>query len=192
MAAVSPFHRSGNGFSLPTPQSDTSATPLSHASPALPSSAAPPVASQAEVDTAVGKYLRSIVSQEAAWDTFVERRNAVLPMASQLEQYQYIKGMFSRFTSLRTPPDLKGAPGVIITQAHVLRAFNLPVTWGDECKEVLALTGMYGRAGRRYEDPRVVAMLDEAPPISTGMQVKRYLTLLREIHGRWTVEHPHE
>jgi len=71
-----------------------------------------------------------------------------------------------------------------------LRAFNLPPSWGDECKEVLAFTAMYGRGGRRCEDPRVVAMFDEPPPISTAMQVQRYLTLLREIHGRWSVEHP--
>lgn len=71
-----------------------------------------------------------------------------------------------------------------------MRAFNLPVTWGEDGVETLELTSMYGPKGKRCEDPRVVAMMDEMPPISTKMQGQKYLTLLREIHSRWTIEHP--
>lgn len=71
-----------------------------------------------------------------------------------------------------------------------MRAFNLPLSWGEDGLETLALTAMYGPGGKRCEDPRVLTMLEEVPPISTGMQVKKYLALLREIHSRWTIDHP--
>lgn len=77
-----------------------------------------------------------------------------------------------------------------VSQNHVLRAFNLPSTWGDECMEILGLVSMYGPTGKRCQDPRVTNVLDETPPISTGMQVKKLLSLLRDIHSRWMIDHP--
>lgn len=111
-------------------------------------------------------------------------------MSEQLKQYHYMKSNFDKFVNTVTPSDLAGAANVSITRAHVLRAFNLPTSWGDDCMEVLALTSMYGRAGKRYEDSNVMAMLDEVPPISTGLQLQRFLALLRAIHSKWTIEHP--
>ena len=77
-------------------------------------------------------------------------------------------------------------------QAHVVRAFNMPVVWGDECTEVLTLSRYYGPKGQRVEDPRAVAMYDESAAISTVMQTRRYLSLLREIHNQWVTDHPEE
>lgn len=76
-------------------------------------------------------------------------------------------------------------------QAQVGRAFyqNSSV-WGDECTEVLMLSKFYGPGGQRCEDPRAVTMFDEPAAISTTMQIRRYLSLLREIHSQWVAEHP--
>lgn len=71
-----------------------------------------------------------------------------------------------------------------------MKAFNQPMSWLEEGSEVLALTGMYGPNGKRREDPRVGAMLEEVPPTTTGIQVKKFLALLREIHSRWTIDNP--
>lgn len=71
-----------------------------------------------------------------------------------------------------------------------MKAFNQPMSWLEEGSEVLALTGMYGPNGKRREDPRVGAMLEEVPPTTTGIQLKKFLALLREIHSRWTIENP--
>lgn len=139
---------------------------------------------------AVGMHLRGIISKEPGWDAFVKGRNSRLKMAQQLEQYRYVKSKFDEYVGTKTPGDLAGAAGVTITKAQVMKAFNLPVTWAEEGLEALALTGMYGPSGKRFEDARVVAMLDEVPPTTTGIQLKKYLVLLREIHSRWTIEHP--
>ena len=74
--------------------------------------------------------------------------------------------------------------------ARVMRAFNLPLAWGDRCTETLVLTTLYGPEGTRGEDPRVLQMLDEKPAITPKMTAEKYLTLLREVHGQWTISNP--
>ena len=71
-----------------------------------------------------------------------------------------------------------------------MRAFNLQTSWGDDYSEMLRLTSYYGPEAKRLKDPEVVDMLLEVPPITTGMQAKKYLTLLREVHNRWIADHP--
>ena len=62
-------------------------------------------------------------------------------------------------------------------------------TWGEECSDILYLTGLYGPQGERYEDPQVVKMMHDTPPVTTGMYAKQYLAMLRDIHARWDSEH---
>ena len=76
-------------------------------------------------------------------------------------------------------------PYVPVARAHVLSACGRGAAWGDEAEEALALTRLYGEAGERTADARVVAMLDEPAPVTIGMQAKRYLELLREVHREW-------
>ncbi|PCH43535.1 hypothetical protein WOLCODRAFT_144561 [Wolfiporia cocos MD-104 SS10] len=139
-----------------------------------------------EVDSAISTYLKGIICKEPGWAKFVQGRSSVLTISQQLEQYRYVQSKFDQYERSQTPPDLAGAPTVTITRAHVLKAFNLTASWGDECTEVLALTALYGPGGV-HEEARVVAMLDQKPPISTGMQVKKYLALLREVNAKWTI-----
>ncbi|KAI1791344.1 hypothetical protein LXA43DRAFT_889499 [Ganoderma leucocontextum] len=141
-----------------------------------------------ELDNAVGKHIRGIVSSEPAWTTFVQNRSRVLPMRAQLAQYRYVAGVVTRFAGTTTPADLQGAGGVCVSQGQVVKAFNLKREWWDECEEILELAGMYGEGGTRGGDGRVVGMLDEVHPIATGMQVKRFLKVLREVHAQWTMK----
>ncbi|KAI0744960.1 hypothetical protein C8Q76DRAFT_764407 [Earliella scabrosa] len=143
-----------------------------------------------DLDNAVGKWIRAIIDKEPEWAVFVENRKRVLKVREQLEQYRYVQGIFDRFVGSATPPDLEGAGAVAITRAQVMRAFNLPVEWGEQCTETLVLTGLYGPGGTRGEEGRVVRMLDEPPAITTKITTERYLKLLREVHGQWTVNNP--
>ncbi|KAI0768810.1 hypothetical protein BD413DRAFT_478881 [Trametes elegans] len=142
------------------------------------------------LDNTVGMWIRGIISKEPEWESFVKNRTRVLKMAEQLEQYKYVQGVIQRYENTTTPVDLEGAGGVTITKAQVMRAFNLSLRWGDDCTETLVMTTLYGPNGTRCEDARVCAMLQETPPITTGMQAKKYLALLREVHGQWTIAHP--
>ena len=150
---------------------------------------APTLSGQAstELDNAVGKYIRGIISTEPAWAAFVQARQGLLTMREQLQQYAYVRGVQARFAGTATPADLQGAGGVIISRQQVIKAFNLKREWGEECEEVTELVGMYGEGGSRGADPRVVGMLDEMPAVTTGMQVKRFLKVLREVHAQWTM-----
>ncbi|KAH9832317.1 uncharacterized protein C8Q71DRAFT_798740 [Rhodofomes roseus] len=139
---------------------------------------------------AVGMYLRGLFTKDTGWDAFVKGRNSRLKMSQQLDQYRYVTGKFDEYVGMKTSADVAGAAGVTINKTQVMKAFNLPVSWAEEGLEALALTGMYGPGGSRSEDAKVVAMLDEVPPTTTGIQLKKFLSLLREIHSRWTIEHP--
>lgn len=65
-----------------------------------------------------------------------------------------------------------------------MRAFGLPLAKADECREVLDLTDLYGPNGTICKDPDAVKMFNEPPPISTNIQIGRYLGILREVHSR--------
>ncbi|OCH88281.1 hypothetical protein OBBRIDRAFT_836733 [Obba rivulosa] len=158
--------------------------------PRVPSKTLPTAISHGPADTAVSMYLKSAITKEPGWAEFVRARNSVISVALHLEQYRYVESKFKQYISTFTPEDLPGAPNVMITKSHILTALGLKASWSDNCEEVMKLNTLYGAGGQRYEDPRVVAMLEETPPISTGMQVNKFLSLLREIHNRWTAEHP--
>ncbi|TFK81497.1 hypothetical protein K466DRAFT_578539 [Polyporus arcularius HHB13444] len=140
-----------------------------------------------DLDNIIGRYIRSIIDKEPDWAAFVEHRKQMLTMREQLPHFEYVQRVFDRFAGKPTPPDLEGAGGVLITKAQVMRAFNLPLAWGERCTETIVLTTMYGPGGTRGEDPRVVQMLDEKPAITPKMTAEKYLTLLREVHGQWTI-----
>ncbi|KAH9851395.1 hypothetical protein C2E23DRAFT_732894 [Lenzites betulinus] len=142
------------------------------------------------LDQTVGTWIRGIVSKEPSWDKFVERRRRTLKISEQLEQYKYVQRIFDRYVGTSTPVDLQGAGGVVINRVQVLRAFNLPASWGEECTETLVLTTLYGPGGTRCDDPRVRDMMDAEAPVTTTIHARRFLTLLREIHGQWTIAHP--
>ena len=141
-----------------------------------------------ELDNAVGKYIRGIIVDEPAWKTFVANRSSLLPMRGQLAQYRYVAGVVARFAGTTTPVDLPGAAGVCVSAGQVVKAFNLKREWWEECEEILELVGMYGEGGSRGQDGRVVGMMDEVPPITTGMQAKKFLKVLREVHAQWTMK----
>ena len=71
-----------------------------------------------------------------------------------------------------------------------MRAFGLPASKAEECREVLRLSDLYGPGGTRTRDAEAEKLFHETPPISTNLQIGRYLDVLRKVHSRWTTEHP--
>lgn len=74
-------------------------------------------------------------------------------------------------------------------QAQVINSFGLRTAWGEACTETLKLMALYGPGGSRLEDPRVVSMIDEPPAVTTGMQMKAFLKLLRQVDEEWDNDH---
>ena len=65
-------------------------------------------------------------------------------------------------------------------QYHVWRVLNLDHKWGEDCQETSVLVAFYGKNGTRYEDPRVVDMIDDtSPPKANTMD--RFLRVLRSV-----------
>lgn len=183
------------GMSMPS----LSSVSMSSAPPPAPTTMAPSAMTvtptlfgqaSSDLDNAIGKWIRAIIDKEPEWSTFVENRKKVLTVREQLEQYRYVQRILDRFTNTSTPADLEGAGGVTITKAQVMRAFNLPLAWGEQCTETLLLTGMYGPNGARDENERVVRMLDEPPAITTKITTERYLNVLKEVHQQWMMKSP--
>lgn len=62
---------------------------------------------------------------------------------------------------------------------------------GPDCEETLALVALYGPGGSRYEDARVLDMIeDKSTP--KGKPYKRFLKLLRSINLDWLKDHPED
>lgn len=62
---------------------------------------------------------------------------------------------------------------------------------GPDCEETLTLLALYGPGGSRYEDMRVLDMIeDKSTP--KGELYKRFLNLLRVIHSDWLKDHPED
>jgi hypothetical protein len=72
----------------------------------------------------------------------------------------------------------------------VINSFGLPTAWGEACTETLKLVSLYGPGGSRLEDPRVADMIDEPPVVTTGIHMREFLKLLRQIDSEWDNNHP--
>lgn len=65
---------------------------------------------------------------------------------------------------------------------HVMGVFNLAEAWADMAQEALQLFALYGPGGSEFEDRRIIDMMDEVPPITVGMQVKKFMDRLHQLH----------
>jgi len=66
-------------------------------------------------------------------------------------------------------------------QEHVWQVLNLESPWGSGLfQETLSLLRLYGPDGQRYEDSRIIDMMNDIST-PTGKPYKRFLKLLRQI-----------
>lgn len=71
-------------------------------------------------------------------------------------------------------------------QQHVWRVLKLDTKWGEECRETLGLVRFYGKNGSRYEDSRVVDMINDIlpPKANTIDKFLRFLRIVDESFAR--------
>ena len=62
---------------------------------------------------------------------------------------------------------------------------------GPECEETLVLLALYGPRGSRYEDTRVLDMIEDKF-IPREQPYKSFLKLLRTINSDWLKDHPED
>lgn len=74
-------------------------------------------------------------------------------------------------------------------QEHVWKILNLESPGGLDCQETLSLLRLYGLDGQRYEDSRVVDMINDTSN-PTGKPYKRFLKLLRQVDLDWLKDNP--
>lgn len=74
-----------------------------------------------------------------------------------------------------------------VPQHHVWRVLKLDTVWGEECEETLTLLAYYGKNGTRYEDSRVLDMInDTSPPKPNAMY--KFLCFLRSVDENFIEE----
>ena len=72
-----------------------------------------------------------------------------------------------------------------VIQYHVWRVLRVDPQWGEDCQETSLLAGYYGKNGSRYEDSRVVDMINDTSPPRANT-VDRFLRFLRHVDHCFT------
>ncbi|KAF9529415.1 hypothetical protein CPB83DRAFT_812263 [Crepidotus variabilis] len=99
------------------------------------------------------------------------------------KQYELVTKMFKMWAG-RRPPGFHQ----IIEEIHIARALEIedPQSYLSKCHETMKLLDLYGKKGRVFENPRVVAMLDETTPPEHGVDAgRKLLRLLRAVDDGW-------
>ncbi|KAI0812369.1 hypothetical protein BC629DRAFT_934782 [Irpex lacteus] len=179
--------------SSPSQRPPPNTTSTSGGRPTPTAVSGPPAAfpqSDPKVDDAVAHYLRSIFKPEPEFNAYVDARNKNLPVSKWIKYLQYVQTKFEQYVGKPVPEGINGA-GSTITKTQICRAFyQNNAVWGDECSEVVALSKLYGPEGQRVADPEAVDLYNEPEGVTTTLQMRRYLSLLKNIHAKWIAEHP--
>ncbi|KAH7925943.1 hypothetical protein BV22DRAFT_1064026 [Leucogyrophana mollusca] len=137
-----------------------------------------------ERDDAITNYIRSAVENDPVWIQYMQSKAKPQRVSEVLFQYRFVQGKVQQLAGDTTPPYWDGAPNCRVEKEHVWRVLRLSPQWGAECQETLALVNFYGRNGTRYEDSRIVALMDSTePPKEKAM--KHFVKLLRSIDAGW-------
>ena len=73
-----------------------------------------------------------------------------------------------------------------VIQYHVWRALRVDPQWGEDCQETSLLVGYYGKNGSRYEDSRVVDMINDTSQAPRTNTMDRFLRFLRHVDDCFT------
>ncbi|KAF9237522.1 hypothetical protein BU15DRAFT_48632 [Melanogaster broomeanus] len=148
---------------------------------------------QEEKDEAIANYIRSHIENHPGWMQYMQSKAKPQRVSEVLNQYQFVEDRVRDLTGQKTPPHWDGAPNCFVEKVgwshteHVWRVLKLDATWGTECQEILSRVAYYGKNGSRYEDSRVIDMVnDTSPPKAKTME--RFSRLLRSVDENFTEE----
>lgn len=158
---------------------------------------------QEEKDEAVANYIRTHIENHPGWIEYMQSKAKPQRVSEVLKQYAFVEDRIRELIGRKTPAHWDGAPNSYVEkvgrrrtrfprvladdapQYHVWSVLKLDRKWGEECQETSALVAFYGKSGSRYEDSRVVDMIDDtSPPKENAMD--RFLRVLRSVDDSFT------
>ncbi|KAF8842999.1 hypothetical protein BDN67DRAFT_964880 [Paxillus ammoniavirescens] len=142
---------------------------------------------QEERDEAIANYIRSHIENHPGWMQYMQSKAKPQRVSEVLNQYQFVEERVRELTGRKTPAHWDGAPNCVVQDEHVWRVLKLDANWGAKCQETLSLVTYYGKNGSRYEDSRVVDMINDtsAPKTKT---MERFFRLLRNVDENFNEE----
>ncbi|KAF8134571.1 hypothetical protein EV363DRAFT_1161141 [Boletus edulis] len=138
-----------------------------------------------ERDEAIANYIRSRIENHPKWMEYMQAKAGPQRVSEVLKQYAFVEDRIREFIGRRTPAHWDGAPNSYVEKHHVWRVLNLDPNWGEECQAVSLLVGFYGENGSRYEDSRVVDMINDAS-VPKANAMERFIRLLRHVDEGFT------
>ncbi|KIM64231.1 hypothetical protein SCLCIDRAFT_23585 [Scleroderma citrinum Foug A] len=126
--------------------------PESHTIEGLPSARL--AETEEERNDAITRWIKPQVGSHLDLVKFLQLQTELQTMHKVLNQY--------KLSGLMTPVDYDGASSCM---DHILKALGLNSDWGKKCHKTLVLLLWYGKDGTRYEDSRVVNMIQDPAPL---------------------------
>jgi len=151
----------------------------------------------------VSKATDTLLQKDSGWALFFRAKAAPQNCQQVLKQYEFIQRMMDKWVGEIAPFKschyeiekvdchnslaLKGLTQV--SQCHILQALRIEdeeKKYASNCTETLDLLTLYGKGGSRYENQRVVDLInDQTRPAYNAKPIKRLLHLLREVDEQW-------
>ncbi|KAH7888603.1 hypothetical protein F5I97DRAFT_2003561 [Phlebopus sp. FC_14] len=142
---------------------------------------------QEEKDEAIVNYVRPHVENHPQWIQYIQSKAKSQRVSEVLKQYHFVEDRVRELAGQKTPAHWDGAPNCTVVKEHVWKVLKVDIKWGENCQETLSLVEFYGKNGTRYEDSRVIRMIeDTAPPKPKAME--RFVRLLKNIDDDYVRE----
>ncbi|KAI9569747.1 hypothetical protein HD554DRAFT_1978936, partial [Boletus coccyginus] len=138
-----------------------------------------------EKDEAIANYIRTHIENHPEWIKYMESKAKPQCVSEVLKQYSFVDDLVTDLIGRKTPAHWDDAPNSYVEKHHVWRVLKLDTVWGEQCEETLTLLAYYGKNGTRYEDSRVLDMInDTSPPKPNAMY--KFLCFLRSVEEDFT------
>ncbi|KIK28014.1 hypothetical protein PISMIDRAFT_7954 [Pisolithus microcarpus 441] len=140
-----------------------------------------------ERDGAITKWVRPQVESHPEFPQYVQSKANLQSVSEVLKQFDIVDLMSRQLSGLTTPADCAGAPYCSVKRDHILRSLGLDAAWDKRWQEISTLVSFYGKNGTRYEDSRVVDVLNSAAVAEPNV-IERFFGLLKSVHQTFTAE----
>lgn len=145
------------------------------------------VETEEERDGAIIKWVKEQVESHPEFPQYVQSKANLQSVSELLKQFDVVDLMSRQLSGLTTPADCAGAPNRSVKRGHILRSLGLDAVWDKRWREISALVSFYGKNGTRYEDSRVVNVLNSTAVAEPNM-IERFFGLLKDAHQTFTAE----
>lgn len=134
----------------------------------------------------VSKATDTLLQMDSGWALFFRAKAAPQNCQQVLKQYEFVQRMMDKWVGEIVP--FKSVHHEI-EESHILQALRIEdeeKKYASNCTETLDLLALYGKGGSRYENQRVVDLVnDQTRPAYNAKPIKRLLHLLREVDEQW-------